>query len=173
MEEIRAGRKSIYVPPSQDSALYRLLSMRGDKEVSHTLEVAVERYLAVIGHSLPALSTAEWCMVLDSNLGVMVDDEIGVVMVGEGTLEGMDLDGLDKKWGVDARRMREVMGNLTYAQQQAVCEFIELFRIDRTGDSYDEVITRVLAMFRQYPSKPADRPSQRMSPDRLEHNRNS
>ena len=172
MKKIRTGRKSIYVPDSQESAMYRLLSMRGDSEVSRTLDTAIDRYLAVIGHSLPDLSSAEWCMVLDSQLGVWLSDEPGVLLVGETTLETMDEDELDKKWGVDAGRMREIMSNLTYAEQQAVCEFIEVFRKvirdDDTGASYDGMISRVLTMFRPYASDPMERLPHRLSPDRLE-----
>ena len=172
MTQIRTGRKSIYVPDSQISALYRLLSMRGDSEVSRTLDTAIERYLAVIWNSLPDFSTAEWCMVLDSQLGVWVSDEPGVLLVGETTLETMDVDGLDKKWGVQAGRMREIMADLTYAEKQAICEFIEIFRMvsraDGTGGSYDDMISRVLTMFRPYPSETVGRSPQRMSPDRLE-----
>ena len=91
-------------------------------------------------------------MVLDSQLGVWLSDEVGVLLVGETTLETMDEDELDKKWGVDAGRMRKIMSNLTYAEQQAVCEFIEVFRKflrdDDTDASYDEMVSKVLTMFR-------------------------
>lgn len=167
MKEIRAGRKSIYVPDSRHSALYRLLSMRGDDAVSHTLETAIERYLMVIGHSLPNLSPEEWCLVLDSQLGVFLDDETGVQLVGETTVESMEIDSLDQKWGVDAGRMREIMADLTYAEKQAVCEFIELFRADDTGESYTEIISRVQTLLCPYPSKDIVQATQRMSPDRL------
>ena len=167
IETIRTGRKSIYVSASPESALHRLLSMRGDNEVSHTLETAVERYLTVIGYSLPEFTIPEWCMVLDSQLGVWVSDEIGVQLVGETTVETMDMDGLDQKWGVDAHRMREIMTNLSYAEKQSICEFIELYRAHHTGDSYDVIITWVLSLFRSHPSEMKDRPQPRMSPDRL------
>ena len=167
--EIRTGRKSIYVPASQESGMYRLLSMRGDSEISRTLDTAVGRYLNMIGRSMPDLSTAEWCMVLDSHMGIGVSDWMDVMLVGETALEGMDMERLDQKWGVDDQRMREVMTSLTYAEKQAICEVIEAFRADENGGSYTEIISRVLQQFRpdSPEPEPRERPRTRMSPDRL------
>lgn len=108
-------------------------------------------------------------MVLDSHMGIGVSDWMDVMLVGETALEGMDMDRLDQKWGVNDQRMREVMTTLTYAEKQAICEVIEAFRADENGGSYTEIISRVLQQFRpdSPEPEPRERPRTRMSPDRL------
>ena len=125
---IRTGRRSFYVPTDSQSALHRLLLIHGDDQVSAVLEDAAQRYLTVIEHSLPDFSVAEWCMVVDSLLGIWVSDEFQVTLLGETILEGMGMDELDQKWDVDGGRMREILTELSYAGQQAVAEMVELFR---------------------------------------------
>ena len=166
---IRTGRRSVYIPTNADSALHRLLSMHGDDEISATLEHAAGRYLTTIGQSLPDFSVAEWCMVFDSLMGAWVSDEASVVVLGETILEGMDVDELDQKWNVDGGRMREVLTSLSYAEQQAVAEMVEVFRKDNEsrGGTYTDKISRLLALFRGYETEVADGGQRRMSPDCL------
>ena len=164
---IRTGRRSVYIPTNSASALHRLLSMHGDDEISATLERAADRYLNVIGHSLPDFSVAEWCMMFDCLMGTWVSDETMVMVLGDEILKGMELDELDLKWDVDGGRMREVLPTLSYAEQQAVAEMVELFRKEPRGGTYTETVNRLLTLLRGCESKAADGGQQRMSPDCL------
>ena len=167
MKEIKAGRKSIYISQSKESGIYRLISMHGETGLSQTLDTAISRYLNIIGHSMPDLSNEEWCMVLDSQLGVFVSEHWGVQAIGDTTLEAMKIDALDKKWGIDPQRMTEVMTTLTYAEKQSICELIEAYRADDSQDNYPEKIFRILLAFSRPEPGPTARPSPRMSPNRL------
>ena len=166
---IRTGRRSFYVPTDSESALHRLLLIHGDDQVSAVLEDAAQRYLTVIEHSLPDFSVAEWCMVVDSLLGIWVSDEFQVTLLGETILEGMGMDELDQKWDVDGGRMREILTELSYAGQQAVAEMVELFRKENQNipGTYTDKISSLLALLRRHQSHVADGRQQRMSPDCL------
>ena len=166
-KEIQAGRKSIYISRTKQSGIYRLLSMHGETGLSQTLNTAISRYLNLIGHCMPDLSTEEWCMILDSQLGLFVSEHWGVEVIGDTTLEAMRIDALDKKWGIDPQRMTEVMTTLTYAEKQCICELIEAYRADDSQDSYPEKISRILLAFSRPEPGPTARPPLRMSPNRL------
>lgn len=163
---VRTGRRSVYVPRDPENGLNRLFTMKGDESPSETIDTAVERYLTVIGHSMPRLTHAEWCLVFDALLAVWSADELSIQLIGKTVVEGMRDYELDQKWGVDGNHMIDVMCNLSYAEQQAICEMTELFRKDRGGGDYAVVIDRLLGHFEPLAQRNDYQPT-RMTPDRL------
>lgn len=153
---IKTGGRTIYVPKGSSSALHRLLDTRGDENISHTLETAVDRYLTVIGHSMPAFSDSEWCLVLDALLSSWISDEVSVLVIHETVAEAIDADGLDVKWGVDGHAFKERLSCLTYAERQAIAEIMELFRMVRSRESYSAIIPKLIDQFSQQPSDLSD-----------------
>lgn len=171
---VRTGRRVIYVPKDSASALFRILGLRDDENISGTLEDAIDRYLAVIGHSVPEFNIEEWCLIFDALLGVNVSDEVSVFVIGEEVAEAIDVDNLDKKWGVDGDKLRLRLGGLTYAEKQAIAEVMDSFwRLQKTnkGENYSDIVARTLKTFSTRVGSTSQmqsgRVSRRMSPNFL------
>jgi hypothetical protein len=166
--EFQTGRRTIYVPKDDSFGIYRLLDMRGDENLTRTLETAVQRYLSVIEHSLPGFTDAEWCCVFDGLLGVWISDDSSVFAIGEEVAEAIDMDRLDSKWGVDGKEMKSRLAELSYAEKQALVEMTEIFRgSQKEGlSAYSEAIFNVKQKFGAT-SSPTTRAPSRMSPDLL------
>ena len=171
--DVKTGRRAIYIPNGDLSGLYRLLAIRGEESnFSQLIDTAVNRYLITIDNSLPGLTDAEWCVVFDALQATYVSEEMGVLTIGEEVIEAIEEDGLDAKWGVDGDGLKWKLTGLTYAEQQAIGEMVEAFRIFRQRgghDSYSAVIADIKRHFRPETSGESrpERRSMRMSPDAL------
>ena len=164
---IRTGRRSLYIGTDPSNPMHRLLSLRGDHELSATLDLAVGRYLSVIALSMPQFTVPQWCLVFDALTGVETGGEANVIMLGDRIVSTMASEGLDEKWGVDGAELIAALNILTYAERQAVAELVELFRADDSGDSYTDIIARLTGAFPADPVQRRDDRRTRMSPANL------
>ena len=171
--DVKTGRRAIYIPNGDLSGLYRLLALRGEEHnFSQMIDTAVDRYLITIANSLPNFADAEWCLIFDALKATYVSHEISLLAIGDEVLEAIEYEGLDTKWEVDGDRLKEKLTGLTYAEQQAMGEMVETFRIFRQmggHDSYSAVIADIKTHFRPETSGESrpERRSMRMSPDAL------
>ena len=170
--EVKTGRRTIYIPTGDLSGLYRLLAMRGESQMSGTIDTAVGRYLTTIANSLPVFSDAEWCLAFEALMSTWVSDETSVLAIGQDVVEAIEYDQLDEKWGVDADAFGVKLRGLTYAELQAVAEMVELFPIFRqtgTYDNYSAIIADMKRHFRPERSEGRrdERQSTRMFPEKL------
>ena len=136
------------------------------------IDNVVDRYLVTIDNSLPGFTDAEWCTIFDALQATYVSGEAYLLAIGEEVIEAIEEDGLDTKWGVDGDGLKGKLSGLTYAEQQAIGEMVEAFRIfqQRGGhDSYSAVIADIKRWFRPETSGEGQtkRRSMRMSPDAL------
>lgn len=156
--EIKTGRRTIYIPKGEGSALFRILTTRGDENLSGTLDAVVDRYLHVLGNSMPNFTDAEWCLIFDATLSTRVSDTIYVPIIDEMIKEVItpgdeEYQGLEKKWEVEVSDFRKKLGDLTYAEKQTTVEMIELFRMVKNHRSYSDTIA---LLKEQFGSEPPD-----------------
>jgi hypothetical protein len=171
--DVKTGRRAIYIPNSDISGLYRLLALRGEEQnFSNLIDAAVDRYLITINNSLPDFTDAEWCTIFDALQATYVSGEAYLLAIGEEVIEAIEYDGLDTKWEVDGDGLKARLSHLTYAEQQAIGEMVEAFRLTmKKGGlgSYSAAIADIKRLFRPETSGESrpERRSMRMSPDAL------
>ena len=166
--DVKTGRRTIYITQFEDSGLYRLLKMRGDDKISHTLETAVDRYLTVIHHSMPEFSVAEWCLIFDALNSTWISEEFSILAVCDEISEAMDLDQLDLKWQVDGARMKQRLAKFSIAEKHAVVEVTQLFFYDHADGNYTSTVSRILDYFRSTLPAMSGARTRRLNPDRIE-----
>lgn len=138
------NRRSIYCgPPIQD-----LLAAVGDDAFSQTLNGSVERYLAVCKAHRPALSRAEWMALCDVFNGTILDAN-AIKFAGRFLAlemeDGIRLDGLDQKWGIDSTALLAKLQPLTLAETCAVVHVVEVFWAHSASAEADTALNLALA----------------------------
>lgn len=106
---------------------------RGDIQagdnVSGAVNKALERYEAILergrSHLLEILSENEMALVMDVLNGVMFSDTISIHMVYAEVEDGISMDRLDQKWGVDGKILSEKIKKLKYAEKVALVDAAE------------------------------------------------
>lgn len=118
-----AERASIYI----GEPLARLLD--GHENRSGRLNTVAERYLDIVARDCPALTRAEWCAVCDALNGYWMEggSNLGVRMAWAEVSDADRLNGLGRKWNVDAEALADRMRDMSSAEQVALAEVVEIF----------------------------------------------
>lgn len=142
------------MPPINKHSIYlgepmrALLLRRADGDsITASVNGAVARYLAVCRRSVPDLSRAEWCAILDalSGYGLVLDDGDDLAIRGI-PLEVADaerLRAIGEKWDVDGEALAQRVAALSFAELAAVGEVAHAFWAHREEPT-DEALRRAL-----------------------------
>ena len=108
----------------------------GGRGMSHRLAQIADRYSEIMRRTpLPDLSDAEWSLLRDALNGTL--HEPAAMIRGAlalGVEDGISLDGLDGKWGVDGAALAGKLRSLTYAQEVRLVEEIERWWAEQRND---------------------------------------
>lgn len=118
-----ADRITIYV----GEPLARLLDDAENR--SGRLNTVAERYLEIVRRDVPELSEAEWCVVCDALNGYWMEGapELGLRFAWANIADADRLDGLGRKWGVDAQALAVRIRDLPMGALVALAEVVERF----------------------------------------------
>lgn len=122
----RKLRYSIYVSPP----LQRLVEDRTDDNHPPTtvVNVAADRYLALIQQHQPQLTAAEWMLIFDAQNGVIQDDSAETLtLLWAGIEDAIQMEGLAEKWAVDGQALINKIKALDYAGTVVVADAAERF----------------------------------------------
>lgn len=88
---------------------------------------ALDRYAEVVRRSTPALSPAEWKLVVDSLNGVLHEPASLITAAAAGIADSIQLDGLAEKWEVDGPAFVKRLRALAYPQLVALVDVAERY----------------------------------------------
>lgn len=138
-------RITISVPDYIDSAM----STRGDSGDGKSSAVVrtVDRYLAILNRAKIDLAKRfdrqECALILDSCNGVAFFDTVSIQLLPENIVDGIGIDGLDKKWSVDGETLIAKLRTLTYPEKVAMVDAITIWW-NRVGNGespdFDEML---------------------------------
>jgi hypothetical protein len=118
---------SLY-PRAEAFAKARGDTYAGDN-VSGAVNRSLERYEAILddgrSHLLEILSENEMALVLDVLNGTMFADTISIHLVWVEVKDGIQLDGLDKKWNINGAALVEKIKSLPYPEKCALIDASE------------------------------------------------
>lgn len=101
-----------------------------DGERSMRVNQQLERYFAIMEncrrHLRSILSEKEIGLVLDALNGTL-HDTYSIPLAWAGVADAIELDGLDRKWGVDGAALVEKLKGLDYAQACALVDAVEIW----------------------------------------------
>lgn len=88
---------------------------------------ALDRYAEVVRRSTPALSPAEWRLVVDSLNGVIHEPAQLIMAAASGVADAIQLDGLAEKWHVDGPALGKKLRALSFPQLVALVDVAERY----------------------------------------------
>lgn len=98
---------------------------------SATISRHLERYFSALARARRELrqmfSDNEAMLIVDILNGVAFWDTFGIYMVAHEVSDGIALDGLDKKWGVDKQEIMTKLARLTDAQHLALVDSVGMW----------------------------------------------
>lgn len=98
-------------------------------------------YTALIADATPALTSSQWCAIVDVLNGTVLDDSMLRFIWAE--IMDSESDGLGQKWDVDMKSLAEEIRGFTTAQLIALREIIFRFW-NAVADSCEAMDTQVL-----------------------------
>jgi hypothetical protein len=110
---------SIYAGP----AVQALLADRRPGDRSRALNTVVERYVEVVRRTMPALSLAQWCAVIDCLYGATLDT-IGLRGIA---MSLADEPELAEKWNIDLVALVQRVQAMSFAEVVGLAEVVERF----------------------------------------------
>jgi hypothetical protein len=123
-------KMSIYAGPPLLAALDESDRTGCHGNRSSRINSIAERYLHIVDRDCPALSEAQWCAICDALNGYWIDaGDIGLgVRLAWAEVEDADrLNGLGKKWGIDATALARRLRDGTAGEQVAIAEVVQRF----------------------------------------------
>ena len=160
-------KRTVAVPRHPDSAFQRWVSLKPGSTPSEIMRSNADRYLAVIRESMPDLSEWEWCCIIDA-LGAdwEADERHASLVAGVVSME-IDERGVDRKWELDGRRLKDTLARLSFAEQMAVGEMTQLFWESKPKGNYAGIIKDIQARMSTPPKTPLTGFEGRLSPKRV------
>ena len=119
-------RLSLHLP---QVALDALSPGPDDTLAGRITEVAL-RHRALLTEATPSLTEAQWCACADALNGYWLlceSAEPTADPVRHVWAEIADTDGLGDKWNIDAQALSELLVDMPYAAQAAVCDVVRRF----------------------------------------------
>lgn len=121
-----------------------------DRILSETVRRDLERFYKAIPSTLHAinLSLPEAMLIIDSLNGYLMTPELPQLMV-HNVRDSIEMDGLDKKWNVDAQALMQKLGQLTPIECLAITDAVErwwinpTYHIDQEEETYEQRCIRV------------------------------
>ena len=169
MVESKPVRKFINLPKDNDGPIGRWLALHEGEHPASALSKATERYLTVIGRSVPGFDDSEWCLVFDALRPPWPADYSPADMLTREVADAIAADHLDEKWGVDGTRLKGRVSRLSFAEKVAVSEIAEAFWKYPAGpESLHEIISTIKTAFQPPATSRTSSPIRRLSTDRLE-----
>lgn len=106
--------------------LERLVKDREAQDsLSGRLSTAADRYLEICDRHKPELSEAEWNACRDALNGCWMADTMSVESVWASIYDADRLDGLGKKWGIDAKALAIRIRDMPLVEKIALIEAVE------------------------------------------------
>lgn len=93
--------------------------------LSGRLSTVAERYAAILDRHRPDLSEAEWNAVRDALNGVWLRDALSLRSIWAEIADADRLDGLGRKWGIDAQALAVRVRDMDTATLVALVEAVE------------------------------------------------
>lgn len=103
--------------------LEEALAIRGQDSLGLAAQRAVERYLAIVHHSMPTLTLGEWCALCDCGNGTGWN----VITIRHLWAEIADAPELGPKWGINVESLSQRLRRMPYANLVAIVDAIERF----------------------------------------------
>jgi hypothetical protein len=102
-----------------------------DGNRSATISRHLERYFSTLARARRELrqmfSDGEAMLIVDVLNGVAFWDTFGIYMVAHEVADGIALDGLDKKWGIDKQELMTKLARLNDAQALALVDSVTMW----------------------------------------------
>lgn len=129
--------------PEHITAAMDARSAEGGDGRSTVIWRSLARYLAILNRAKTELrgqfSREECGLILDACNGVAFMDTISIQLLPENIVDAIDMDGLDKKWGVEGSSLVQKMRTMTYADKVAAVDAISVWwdRVSKKGEQPD------------------------------------
>jgi len=102
-----------------------------DGERSMVINRSLERYFDLLARTRRELrqmfNDKEMGLILDALNGTAFFDTFGIYLVQHEIADAISMDGLDKKWEVDGKALRDKMNALTDAQKLAIVDAVQVW----------------------------------------------
>ena len=93
--------------------------------LSGRISTICERYSLILEKHKPGLTAAEWNACRDALNGVWLRDTNMVRMIWAEVADADKIDGLGKKWGIDAQALSERIRSMSTVEVIALVEAVE------------------------------------------------
>lgn len=135
-----ASKLSVSMPEPVAAALLA----RGDTPSSAVTKVVL-RYIGLLSaarRELRAqLTESECALILDACNGTAYMDMVSVRLLPEGVADAIELDGLDRKWGVDGTSLMVKLRATTLTQRMALVDGLQRWWGNPERGGYSELLT--------------------------------
>ena len=168
MTDSRQSRRFINLPKENEGPIGRWLALHDGEPPIGALSKVAERYLTVIGKSIPNFDDSEWCLIFDALRPPWPNDYSPADMLSREVAEAIAADHLDEKWRVDGTRLKGRVSRLSFAEKLAVSEVAEAFWEYPVGpEPLREIIVTIKTSFQPPSTSRTSNPIRRLSTDRL------
>lgn len=126
-----APKTSVTLDPRILEEIDRRVEHAGEGSRSAVISRHLERYFSLLARARrelrQMLSDAEAMLICDVLNGVAFFDTFGIYLVEHEVADGIALDRLDQKWGIDGPALVEKMRNMGDAQEVALVDSVTLW----------------------------------------------
>lgn len=117
-----ARRATLYITPPIDA----LLDGRQERDtLAGRLSAVAERYRMIIDGHKPDLTEAEWNACRDALNSYWMGDADSITLIWATIADADRIDGLGKKWGIDAQALSSRIRQMPPAELVALVEAVE------------------------------------------------
>ena len=156
---------TVDLPDDPDSWFERLSRVNPGKGAEEIVTDTVDRYLTLIGRSLPDLTLQQWGCIADTLGEDWEADEARILRLAADFSVAVDERELDREWGVDGQHLKDILSELTFAERMAVGEVTEMFWKSDSDEDSIQVMSAILSAVSSFAHR--YRTTYRLSPDRI------
>ena len=135
-------KSSIYI----SEEIKQKLTRRGNDSFSQGVEKISRRYFDICSRSIPAMTKSEIMAIVDVCNGLMWDyqriDFLPQMLSAE-VGDGCELEGLDKKWGINKNELSGKIGKLQPIEVMAILDAVEEFWTQNTYSDNEPDVNKI------------------------------
>jgi hypothetical protein len=123
-----ARKASVYIGDELEAAIQERHDEKRGESISGLINKMADRYREVCRRSAPRLSPQAWCLLFDALNGFWLQPaSMGVRGIPMEVEDGIGMDGLDEKWGVDGEGLKARLADASFAELVAIADAAERF----------------------------------------------
>ena len=157
----RPARRTLNFPSPPNSAIDRIASLYGERDLAARVSSILDRYLVMLHRAIPKFSDREICVVIDALGDTWEPTPANVSEIPREVITAITSDRLDTKWTIDAEKFGARLDRTTFYERVTLGEITAAYWRMATTDSVpQDIISQIKKLLRPATTRttPSSRP---------------